>query len=93
MDGEGGAGGEKIRRKTGSVQWMTGQHVVIRQDKINSHGGSQRAGSPPVVDALGAGADRPRGSRREQRKGGKSGNAFSELLGAQFTEQQSGVTL
>lgn len=67
---DGGRRREKIRRETGSVQWMTDQHVVIRQDKINSHGGSQRAGSPPVVDALGAGVEHPQGSRRGREKGG-----------------------
>lgn len=74
------------------AQWMMDQHVVIREDKINSHGGSQRAGSQPVSECSHSGVAYPQGSWREKQRT-KSGNACSELFTEQFTEQQWGVTL
>lgn len=74
------------------AQWMMDQHVVIREDKINSHGGNQRAGSQPVSERSHSAVAFPQGSWREKQRR-KSENVFSELFSEQFTEQQWGVTL
>lgn len=74
------------------AQWMMDQHVVIREDKINSHGGNQRAGSQPVSERSHSAVAFPQGSWREKQRR-KSENVFGELFSEQFTEQQWGVTL
>lgn len=58
------------KRKIDGVQWMMDKHVVIKEDKINSHGGSQSAGSQSVSGCSHSGIEYPQGSWREKNKGG-----------------------